>query len=166
MAQDPIEPSRLDPETGLSNAKVYELKLPNGDIARFDEQSRMLCRAKRRDGELCKAPAVTGMRVCKLHGAKSPQAKQAARIRFADMAAPAMAKTFQLMMNANSENTQLNAASSILDRTGYGRQQVVEAADAKHLLYQRLLAAQVGPETEEEAATPEEAEEHPEEEQE
>ena len=164
MAQDPIEPPRLDPETGLSNAEVYELKLPNGDMVRFDEQSRMLCKAKRRDGELCKAPAVTGMRVCKLHGAKSPQAKQAARIRFADMAAPAMAKTFQLMMNANSENTQLSAASSILDRTGYGRQQVVEAADAKHLLYQRLLAAQVGPETEAETETPEE--DHPEEEQE
>ena len=58
------------------------------------------------------------------------------------MAAPAMAKTFQLMMNAKSENTQLNAASSILDRTGYGRQQVVEAGDAKELLFQRLLAAQ------------------------
>lgn len=165
MAQDPIEPPRIDPETGLSNAEVYELKLPNGDMVRFDEQSRMLCKAKRRDGELCKAPAVTGMRVCKLHGAKSPQAKQAARIRFADMAAPAMAKTFQLMMNATSENTQLNAASSILDRTGYGRQQVVEAADAKHLLYQRLLAAQVGPETEDEEVTQTHKEE-PEEEQE
>lgn len=161
MTTDPIEPPRLDPETGLSNAEVYEIKLPNGEMVRFDEQSRMLCKAKRRDGQLCKAPAVTGMRVCKLHGAKSPQAKQAARIRFADMAAPAMAKTFQLMMNAGSENTQLNAASSILDRTGYGRQQVVEAADAKQLLYQRLLAAQVGPESEADAEAITETPEQP-----
>lgn len=147
MSQDTPreEGNPKQPWRSLSEAEVYEVELPNGEMVRFDQYSRMLCKAERRDGELCKAPAVTGMRVCKMHGAKAPQVKEAARIKFADMAAPAMAKTFQLMMNADSENIQLNAASSILDRTGYGRQQVVKAGDAKQLLYQRLLDAQPDP---------------------
>lgn len=151
--ETPKRPEKWD--RPLSSAEEYAITLPNGFTVRFDAMNRMLCNAQRRDKSLCKSPAMTGMKVCRMHGAKAPQAQEAARIKFADMAAPAMAKTFQLMMNGDSHSIQLRAASSILDRTGYGRQQVVEAGDAKQLLYQRLLAMQAPADYE----TPDEEEE-------
>lgn len=45
------------------------------------------CSAKRRNGEACKAWAVAGMKVCRMHGGASPQAKAAAQRRLAEAAA-------------------------------------------------------------------------------
>lgn len=137
---DPIEPPRLDPDTGLSNAPVQEIALAEGISIRLDAQGRLLCKAKRRDGQLCKAPAVAGMRVCKLHGGKSPQAKNAAKLRLAELVNPAIATLAREMTQADKSADKQRAANSLLDRAGYGRVQRMEVADAKELLLQRLLA--------------------------
>ena len=70
----------------LSDAPVTEVPQPNGNVIRLDQQGRMLCKAKRRDGELCKSPAVTGMLVCRIHGASSRQSKNMRKLRLAELA--------------------------------------------------------------------------------
>jgi len=77
--------------------------------------------------------------VCRMHGGSTPQAKNAVKLRLADLAAPAVAQIAKLMVNAENEAVRLKAAESVLDRSGHGRQTKVEVEDAKALLYERLL---------------------------
>lgn len=54
---------------------------------RRDKQGRLLCTANRKSGGLCTGPRVKGHRVCRMHGAGSPQARAKAAGRLADEAA-------------------------------------------------------------------------------
>lgn len=144
VTPDPIEPPRLDPETGLSNAPVHEVGLPGGKTLRLDEQGRLLCKAKRKDGELCKSPTVTGMLVCRLHGGRSPQARNAVKLRLAELVQPALATLAREMVNADKSADMQRAANSILDRAGVSRVQRIETEDAKEILLQRILELRAG----------------------
>jgi hypothetical protein len=42
------------------------------------------CRARRRDGEPCRAWAMIGATVCRMHGGSSPRARRAARFRITE----------------------------------------------------------------------------------
>lgn len=124
----------------LSDAEEVEVVLPGGETIRLDSQGRTLCSAKRKDGNRCKSPAISGLKKCRMHVGQSKSARKATQLALANAAQPALAKLIQLMGRADSEAVQLRAADSILDRSGFGRSQVIEGADAKELLFQRLIA--------------------------
>lgn len=109
---------------------------------RKDDYGRYLCHATTRSGEPCKSPAIRGMRVCRMHGGGSPQAKRKAQMRLAELAAPAIATLAREMASADTSRDRQSAANSILDRAGYGRAATVEMTDARELLIQRLLELQ------------------------
>lgn len=109
---------------------------------RRDGQNRRLCKAHRRDGELCTQPAMDGQAVCKMHGGQAPQTKRKAALRLLELVDPAIATLAREMVQASKSSDKQRAANSILDRAGYGRVHKVEATDARELLVQRLLALQ------------------------
>lgn len=112
---------------------------PVNDPPRVDEQGRLLCHATTRDGEPCKSPCVTGMKVCRMHGGSSPQAKRKARLRLAELVDPAIATLARIMVDQTAkESDRIRAADSVLDRAGWGRSTSVEVADAKEVLVERL----------------------------
>lgn len=135
------QPERDKPEgwRPLSDKEVHIFEGPQGQIIRMDSQGRTLCRATRRDGELCKSPAVHGMKVCRMHGANHPGAKQKARLKLAELIDPAISTLAKEMVNAEKSSDRQRAANSILDRAGVARVTEVSTEDAKALLYQRML---------------------------
>lgn len=124
----------------LSDAPVTELIDSTGKLVRIDAAGRVLCHATRRDGEKCKSPAVTGMKVCRMHGGSTERAKNGAKLRLAELVNPAIATLAREMTQADRSVDRQRAANSVLDRAGYGRHTKIEVGDAKELLYQRLLA--------------------------
>lgn len=107
---------------------------------RYDDQNRRLCHAKsQRSGELCRAPAMAGQRVCRVHGGSTPQAKQAAKLRLASLVNPAIGTLAREMTRADRSADRQRAANSILDRAGIGRVQHIDnVADSKELLFEML----------------------------
>lgn len=105
---------------------------------RYDAMNRLLCRARTRTGEQCNSPAMTGQRVCRMHGGATPQARNKARLRLAELVAPAIATLAREMASADKSTDRLRAANSILDRAGWGRVSTVETADAREVLLERL----------------------------
>lgn len=126
----------------LSDAEAMRVDLGDGREGRKDAQNRLLCNAKRRDGKLCMSPAITGMLKCRMHGAATPQARNMVKLRLTELVQPAIATLAREMANADKSSDRQAAANSILDRAGYGRVQKVETADAKEMLYQKLLQLQ------------------------
>jgi hypothetical protein len=78
-----------------------------------------LCTAKRTNGTPCKAHAIHGGRVCRIHGGAAPQVIAAAKLRLA-LAADAVAE--RLVKVALSKRTKdsdvIAAAKDLLDRAG------------------------------------------------
>lgn len=115
---------------------------PDTKPFRYDQQNRLLCTAmSRRSGELCKAPAMKGQRVCRVHGGASSQARRKAKLRLMELVDPAIATLAREMTQADKSADKQRAANSILDRAGFGRQQQVEVDDARALLLQQILKA-------------------------
>lgn len=126
------------------------------ETPRIDEYGRLLCHATTREGEPCKSPCVTGMKVCRMHGGSSPQARNRAKLRLAELVDPAIGTLARVMTNQDGNATpsdRLRAANSILDRAGHGRMTKVEAVDARELLTHRLLELQAARDQEEEGTT-------------
>lgn len=117
------------------------------DEERRDAQGRRLCGAHRSsDGELCRAPAVRGMAVCRNHGAMATKAaKRAARDRLADEADPSIARLVHERDHAKSAADRIRAANSLLDRAGVSRRHAVDIGpqlsvrEAKQTLLEKLL---------------------------
>ena len=88
---------------------------------RSDAAGRRLCTATTRQGNPCKAPAVTGAMVCRMHGGSSPQVKEKAhRLVLEELVGPALVRLKQLVEDDSTPPAvQLGAARDILDRTGY-----------------------------------------------
>lgn len=108
---------------------------------RRDQQGRALCHAhSTRSGELCNAPAVRGMTVCRTHGGASRQARDKAKLRLAELVDPAIATLAREMATAETSADRQRAANSILDRAGWGRVTTIEAGDVRELLIARLLS--------------------------
>lgn len=127
---------------------VITVNLAGGDTMRIDSQGRVLCKAHRRDGELCMAPVVAGLRVCRMHGASAPNARLRARQALADLVDPAIGELSKIIEHRNDPDGEggsvtpadkLRAVGMVLDRTGFGPSQTVEVKDTKALLYERLL---------------------------
>lgn len=96
------------------------------------------CTAHARTGKQCGNRAVPGATVCKFHGGAAPQVQRKARMRLAELAAPAIATLANEMVKADRSADRQRAANSILDRAGYGRTTRIEAADARDALIERL----------------------------
>lgn len=122
-----------------SEAPEVTVLLGGGQEARQDLYGRVLCSAHRRDGKLCKSPAVKGLKVCRMHGAGAPQVRNAAKLRLQELVNPAIATLAREMTTADKSADKQRAANSILDRAGFGRASRVEVEDAKDQLYQKLL---------------------------
>jgi len=112
----------------------------SGDMQpRIDDMNRVLCKAHAsRTGELCRAPAMAGQMVCRLHGGGTQASKAKAKLRLAGLVDPAIATLAKEMVNADSSRDKQAAANSILDRAGWGRVTRVEAVDARQVLLDRL----------------------------
>ena len=80
------------------------------------------CTAHRTDGEPCQAQAIKGMKVCRVHGGSSPQAKKAtARRMLEELVSPALSQLKLIVDNPKTPPAvKLAAVRDILDRTGHG----------------------------------------------
>ena len=118
-------------------ARAYAM---SGDMQpRVDDHNRVLCSAHAsRTGELCRAPAMHGQRVCRLHGGGTRASKAKAKLRLASLVDPAIATLAREMVNGDTSAARQSAANSILDRAGWGRVTRVEAVDARQVLLDRL----------------------------
>src|SRR5690625_1575587 len=85
-------------------------------VVRRNPRGQVLCTARKRGtDELCRHVAAPGQRVCKFHGGASPQAKNKARMRLAELVAPAIVTLAREMAQADKSSDRLAAANSILD---------------------------------------------------
>lgn len=113
---------------------------PGVEPLRVDEMNRQLCSARSKNsGQLCRSPAMSGQRVCRMHGGSKTSARRRAALRLMELVDPAIATLAREMAQADASADRQRAANSILDRAGYGRAQTVEVTDARALLLQRLL---------------------------
>ena len=114
----------------------------NGNPVRVDRQGRLVCNAHllKDATKLCRAPIVGGMRVCRLRGGPSPQAKNAARVRLADLVDPAITTLALVMADKTAKDVdRLRAADSILDRAGVIRGQKITVDESVNILKARAI---------------------------
>lgn len=78
----------------------------------------MVCTAHRQDGEPCRAAAIRGARVCKVHGGMAGHVREAARLRLERLVEPSIGTLREIMLRGDSHTVRLKAAESILDRAG------------------------------------------------
>ena len=122
------------------------IPLDGGGWLRVSPQGQLLCKAKKqRTGERCNATVVTGLRVCRMHGALAPNATRAAKEKLANLVDPATRVLEDILTasgigeDAPKDADRLRAVTIVLDRTGHGATSTVNIADVKEQLYKRLL---------------------------
>lgn len=82
-------------------------------------QVRTLCKAHKRNGELCTNPPIRGSSVCRMHGGAAPQVKQAAFVRLLMESDPAAARLINMSRDEKlPPAVRLGALREILDRAG------------------------------------------------
>lgn len=83
----------------------------------------MYCKATNRAGKPCRAQAISGATVCRLHGGSTPQVREAARRRILSLVDPALGVLAQAVRKRNVQGwepspTEISAAREILNRAG------------------------------------------------
>lgn len=127
----------------LSDREAVVARDEHGNEIRLDSQHRLLCKAKRRDGKLCMSPAVTGTRVCRMHGGKTQKAQTAARMTLAELVQPGITTLAKILTSTeSSDRDKLRAVENILDRTGFSRRVEISPDDADRMLVEKLMAMQ------------------------
>ena len=114
---------------------------------RYDKQGRHLCTAHRRDGKLCRAPAIRGHWVCNKHGGQLPSVKEAAKRRLLEAVDPLMAELLKIALGDDDTRVWLAAIRDALDRAGLvATRQVegvtLEAVDAEIRRLERELGVE------------------------
>jgi len=105
----------------------------------------MTCKAHTSSGKPCKAPAIKGGVVCKVHGGAAPQVREAARLRLAMMIEPALGALAK-SLKSKSERIRLDAARDVLDRNSLkGKDEIalsgsLALTDARAKLADKLAA--------------------------
>ena len=89
----------------------------------------MRCSAHNRAGKQCGKDAIPGAVVCHMHGGKSPQVKEAAKLRLLEMVDPALATMLRMVTKSKIDAVRLQAARDILDRTGFKPTDKVEITE-------------------------------------
>lgn len=87
----------------------------------------MQCTANKARGGKCKADAIKGGTVCRMHGGSAPQVKLAAQARLMAMVDPALGKLAKLIQS-KSDPVALGAVKDILDRTGFKPTEKIEVS--------------------------------------
>lgn len=73
-----------------------------------------------RTGERCKAPAIRGGSVCRVHGGSAPAVRKAAKERLLELVDPALVALHKVLADNGTDDTvKVRAALGILDRTGF-----------------------------------------------
>lgn len=73
-----------------------------------------------RTGERCKAPAIKGGSVCRVHGGAAAHVKKAAKDRLLELVEPALSALHKVLADKDTDDTvKVRAALGILDRTGF-----------------------------------------------
>lgn len=89
----------------------------------------MLCKAKTSRGLKCKAQAMLGGRVCRVHGGSAPQVMAAAARRILLAADPAAARLIAIALSKKTEHKDaITAIKDLLNRAGI-RPQAETAVD-------------------------------------
>ncbi|WP_426241856.1 hypothetical protein [Nocardioides sp. LHG3406-4] len=94
--------------------------------------SRRCSATAHRTGERCKAPAIKGSQVCRVHGGAAPQVKRSAKERLLELLDPALASLHKVLTDPDADDsTKVRAALGILDRTGHGPGQKIDIGVSK-----------------------------------
>ena len=80
----------------------------------------MKCSAHTSAGAECKAQAIRGATVCRVHGGMAPQVRNAARARILEALDPAAAELVRIALNAKSEQVRVQAIKELFERAGFG----------------------------------------------
>ncbi len=86
----------------------------------------MKCTAKRSDGQPCKANAIKGGNVCRVHGGSAPQVRAKAQQRLNEAIDPATVELIRLATTAENERDRITAIKEIFERAGFGEAKRVE----------------------------------------
>jgi hypothetical protein len=85
------------------------------------DDSRRCTATANRTGERCRAPAIKGGTVCRVHGGAAGHVKKAAKERLLELVDPALAALHKVLTDKDADDsTKVRAAVAILDRTGHG----------------------------------------------
>jgi hypothetical protein len=86
----------------------------------------MKCSAHRQDGHPCKALAIKGGTVCRVHGGSAPQVRQAANRRLLEAIDPAAVELIRIALHGVTERDRLTAIKELFERAGFGSAKRVE----------------------------------------
>lgn len=109
--------------------------------------SRRCSATAHRTGERCKAPAIKGHQVCRVHGGAAPQTRRTAKERLLALADPAIDVLNKILHDEDADDSvRLRAALGITDRIGLGPGQTVIVQTSR---FDEMLANAIGmnPET-------------------
>ena len=106
----------------------------------------MVCSAKRTNGTACKARAIDGSRVCRVHGGSAPQVIAAARRRLLLLIDPAigvLAQSVRPRTKAQSKYwepsaQEISAAKEVLNRAGLA-ESPPETSDGGQVLWDEFI---------------------------
>ena len=100
----------------------------------------MNCQAHKQNGDACKAPAIRGTTVCRVHGGSAPQVRAAAQRRLLEAADPVAARLVHLALNSDDEKVQLAACRDLLDRVAVTSPKQIEILPDAALVQQWIAA--------------------------
>lgn len=104
-----------------------------------DKEPRRQCAAlSKQSGQRCKRAPIIGGTVCKIHGGGAPQVQESARARLAREIMPSISRLATERDKAPKASDRIRAATSLLDRGGFGPRVTVELDDARSMLIERL----------------------------
>lgn len=87
---------------------------------------KRVCHAHKTNGDPCKAPAMKGQQVCRVHGGMAPQTRRKALERLLEAADPAAAELVRISTRGKSERDRIAAIKDLLDRAGVGEERTPE----------------------------------------
>lgn len=87
-----------------------------------------VCTANRSNGESCKAQAIRGGNVCRVHGGSAPQVREKAAERLAALVDPAIGVLAASMRQKKDKRLALTAATDVLNRNNLTGKQQIEIA--------------------------------------
>jgi len=104
--------------------------------------SRRCTATANRTGERCRAAAIKGGTVCRMHGGALPQVKRAAKDRLMAMVDPALVELRKIIDRTDaSDADKLRAIQMVLDRTGFKPGVQIEVGLSR---FDQFLAAAIG----------------------
>lgn len=80
----------------------------------------MICSAHKTNGQPCKAKAIKGGTVCRVHGGSAPQVRAKAKQRLLEALDPAAAELVRIAVKGKNERDRIAAIRELFARAGFG----------------------------------------------